>query len=216
MAGLFSTIKLNDGMSAPLKNIAKTMGSLISTMERASGVDIAPKKLNGLPGMILNAKKQLSDLKNIVAQINPGLYNNAQKQREWNKEITNANLGMNGLMNKIKGIAATLGAGLAVKNLVNLSDEAISIDARLNLITDTAEQKGNLKNYIYQMAQESKAPLNAFTSDVAKLGLLASNVFSNNGEIVQFIFTIHNALLKPNLKTFTHGRIVDSQYIMLY
>lgn len=190
---IVSGIQLNDRMTAPLKTIAKTMGQLISSMEKAGNTSISPKDLANLSDGVLKAQHQIARLKDYYTQATPSISNNAQKQKEWNKEISNANNGMNGLINKIKGIGLTLGAGFTAKKLIDLSDEAVSIDARLNLITDTAEQKGNLKNYIYQMAQESKAPLNAFTSDVAKLGLLAGNVFSNNGEIVQFMGTMQKA-----------------------
>lgn len=190
---IVSGIELNDRMTAPLKTIAKTMGQLISSMEKAGNTNLTPKDLATLSDGVLKAQHQISRLKDYYTQATPAIRNNAQKQKEWNKEISNAKTGMNGLMDKIKGIGLTLAAGFTVKKLINLSDEAVSIDARLNLITDTAEQKGNLKNYIYQMAQESKAPLNAFTSDVAKLGLLAGHVFSNNGEIVQFMGTMQKA-----------------------
>ncbi len=190
---IVSGIQLNDRMTAPLKTIAKTMGQLISSMEKAGNTSISPKDLANLSDGVLKAQHQIARLKDYYTQATPSISNNAQKQKEWNKEISNANNGMNGLMKKIKGIGATLAAGFTAKKLIDLSDEAVSIDARLNLITDTEEQKGNLKNYIYQMAQESKAPLNAFTSDVAKLGLLAGNVFSNNGEIVQFMGTMQKA-----------------------
>ena len=37
------------------------------------------------------------------------------------------------------------------------------------------------------MAQEARVPLNSFTNDVAKLGILAGKRFSNNAEIIQFM-----------------------------
>lgn len=193
MGTIMSSIQMTDRLSAPVLKMASALNQLIVQMEVADSKTIDPKGLKEIKENIGTANAELMILQNelVKADNKTKAINNSQKQ--WKKSVIDTGNSMDELVGKIKTVAMSFGAGFTAKKLIDLSDEAVSIDARLNLITDTAEQKGNLKNYIYQMAQESKAPLNAFTSDVAKLGLLAGNVFSNNGEIVQFMGTMQKA-----------------------
>lgn len=63
---------------------------------------------------------------------------------------------MGGLMNKLKAALGLYALIKGANKLVALSDEAMTIDARLNLITDNSGQKASLKNAVYQAAQEAR------------------------------------------------------------
>ena len=76
-------------------------------------------------------------------------------------------------------IAGVMGA----KQLLQASDQNAQITARLNLITDAPEQ---LKEQIYQSANDARVAYTDSMNQVAKLGLLAKDAFNNTDEIVQF------------------------------
>ena len=189
MAGFGSigtTVRLMDGMSAGFSRIINAVNLTVSALRTMSNMNVDIKGLDNIQNELNMAGAELSRFKDILANAGNGIGNNTKAQRQWNTEINNGKNGMSKLVNKLKaamGVYALINAG---KKLVNLSDEIVTIDARLNLITDTTAQKNNLKNAIYQSAQDARAPLNDFANNVAKVGQLAGQHFANNGEIVKF------------------------------
>ena len=181
-----TTVKLMDGMSAGFSRIINAVNLTVSALRTMSNMNVDIKGLDNIQNELNMAGAEMSRFKDALANAGNGIGNNAKAQRQWNTEINNGKNGMSGLVNKLKtalGVYALINAG---KKLINLSDEIVTIDARLNLITDTTAQKNNLKNAIYQSAQDARAPLNNFANNVAKVGQLAGQHFANNGEIVKF------------------------------
>ena len=181
-----TTVRLMDGMSAGFTRIINAVNLTVSALRTMSNMNVDIKGLDNIQNELNMAGAEMSRFKDALANAGNGIGNNAKAQRQWNTEINNGKNGMSGLVNKLKaalGVYALINAG---KKLVNLSDEIVTIDARLNLITDTTAQKNNLKNAIYQSAQDARAPLNDFANNVAKAGQLAGQHFANNGEIVKF------------------------------
>ena len=181
-----TTVRLMDGMSAGFSRIINAVNLTVSALRTMSNMNVDIKGLDNIQNELNMAGAEMSRFKDALANAGNGIGNNTKAQRQWNTEINNGKNGMSKLVNKLKaamGVYALINAG---KKLVNLSDEIVTIDARLNLITDTTAQKNNLKNAIYQSAQDARAPLNDFANNVAKVGQLAGQHFANNGEIVKF------------------------------
>lgn len=181
-----TTVRLMDGMSAGFSRIINAVNLTVSALRTMSNMNVDIKGLDNIQNELNMAGAEMSRFKDALANAGNGIGNNTKAQRQWNTEINNGKNGMSKLVNKLKaamGVYALINAG---KKLINLSDEIVTIDARLNLITDTTAQKNNLKNAIYQSAQDARAPLNDFANNVAKVGQLAGQHFANNGEIVKF------------------------------
>ena len=176
-----------DRLSAPVMRMATAMRSLVSEMEAADRKNIDPKGLSLMKDSISKANMEMRGLQSTMAQSSGVTNQNISAQNDWNRAISNGKSNMNGLVGKLKAAIGLYALLNGAKNLIRLSDEAMTIDAKLNLITDNAGQKNNLKMAMYQMAQDARVPLNAFANDVAKLGILAGKRFAGNGEIVQFM-----------------------------
>ena len=186
MATISSTIKMMDRLTGPVIAMANAMRNLVTELEAADNKSINPEGMDQLKSNIARATAEARLLQEELLRAGQRTEENDPKQRQWNASISQGKNAMDGLMGKLKtalGLYALMNAG---KKLINLSDEVTTIDARLNLIVDTKAQKENLKNAIYQSAQDARVPLNDFANSVAKLGQLAGDKFANNGEIIKF------------------------------
>ena len=113
--------------------------------------------------------------------------NELQKMKGDSKAV-NDNLSKTpGIVDKIQKKMMQVGTAIAgvmgAKQLLQASDQNAQITARLNLITDAPEQ---LKEQIYQSANDARVAYTDSMNQVAKLGLLAKDAFNNTDEIVQF------------------------------
>ena len=91
-----------------------------------------------------------------------------------------------GLMGSIRNLA---GAFLGIQTgqwLVNTSDQLTQINARLQLMTGSAEAAAEANDQIYQAAMRARGAYTDMADLVSQLGTLAPDAFSNTGEIVAF------------------------------
>ncbi|MCF6466341.1 phage tail tape measure protein [Clostridium sp. Cult2] len=105
---------------------------------------------------------------------------------KFNNELdqtgTSANKASGGLGKLIS--AAALLAG-AVKGM-NIADEFINTAARLDLINDGLQTQLELQNRIFAAADRSRGLYSEMASAVGKMGLLASDAFTSNDELIAF------------------------------
>ncbi len=93
-----------------------------------------------------------------------------------------ANAGSNGL-GKFIGKALTL-AG--VLKGINISDEYMNTAARLDLINDGLQTQAELQDKIYASADRSRGAYKDMAGAISKMGLLASEAFTSNDELIAF------------------------------
>ena len=91
-----------------------------------------------------------------------------------------------GLMGSLRNLA---GAFLGIQTgqwLVNTSDQLTQINARLQLMTGSAEAAAEANEQIYQAAMRARGAYTDMADLVSQLGTLAPDAFSDTGEIVAF------------------------------
>ena len=91
-----------------------------------------------------------------------------------------------GLMGSLRNLA---GAFLGIQTgqwLVGTSDQLTQINARLQLMTGSAEAAAEANDQIYQAAMRARGAYTDMADLVSQLGTLAPNAFSDTGEIVAF------------------------------
>lgn len=74
----------------------------------------------------------------------------------------------------------------AVQKLVETSDQMTQIDARLQLMTGSAEAAADAQDKIYQAAQRSRGAYMDMADMVAQLGTLAPDAFTDTDELIAF------------------------------
>ena len=109
-----------------------------------------------------------------------------KSQDGFNEKIKKGQGESLGLLDKVKGIAVSMGIAFGGKKILDLSDEMSSTVARLDLMNDGLQTTEELQNMIFQSAQRSRTAYLDTASVVGKLGILAKDSFSSNEEMIFF------------------------------
>jgi len=208
MAGLSTSVSIQDQMTAPLMRIINSMNATISSFERMqkasdasfdnSSFDsaraeidqttVAVEELNA--AIVETASVQIdnpySEITEEVNRANEGIINNRSSQEDFNNEIQKGENNASNLTKKIMGAVAAYASIQALKNVINLSDELTQTTSRLNLMNDGLQTTKDLQNMMYLSAQRAKGSYQATADAVSKLGLNAGDAFESTAEIVAF------------------------------
>lgn len=171
MATIQNSIILNDRMTQTFTAINNAISATVNSLSSLDG-----KSMNINTANLTTARQQLA------------LADNELQKMKGDSKGVNDNLSKTpGIADTIKKKMMQVGAAIAgvmgAKQLLEASDQNAQITARLNLVTDAPEQ---LKEQIYQSANDAKVAYTDSMNQVAKLGLLAKDAFNNTDEIVQF------------------------------
>lgn len=151
MAGVKTTLGINDQMSPKLKAIAAALASC------ETGFSIVKK----------------------VSQTSPST-----------KAIEKATRSTSGLVTQLKYAAATYLSFRTIGAVVSWSDEMTNTNARINMINDGLQKSSELQKMIYDSAQRSGSAYGVQADVVAKIGLRAGKIFTNNKETIRFAETL--------------------------
>lgn len=181
---LGTALRIVDRMTAPLRNITNAMDTMMVSLCRVHEVSddiFDPSTFSGAQEKVNQTRKSVEKLTNKIHQTGQGL---GEMNHEFDKANTKANL----LEKTFKKIALSVGGMMGVKKILNLSDEVVTVNARLNLLTggDAAATK-QLQSDIYQSAQRARAPYQETAEAISKMGIMAGQAFSSNTEIVAFM-----------------------------
>lgn len=184
MATIRTAIALYDGVTAPLKSMHKAMNIVLNSfeaMQRASGNSVDTSAIR-------EAREELARAGAAFDSIEENIRNAGNQQDRFNRRIRDGTTAADGLLNKLKGIAATVGGLAATKKIVGISDNLASTRARLNLLVDDGGSVDELEQKIMASAQRSRAAYFDTASAVAKLGLNAGNAFGGNmDQVIAFM-----------------------------
>jgi tape measure domain-containing protein len=176
LATIRTAIALYDGVTAPLKSMHKAMNIVLNSfeaMQRASGNSVDTSAIR-------EAREELARAGAAFDSIEENIRNAGNQQDRFNRRIRDGTTAADGLLNKLKGIAATVGGLAATKKIVGISDNLASTRARLNLLVDDGGSVDELEQKIMASAQRSRAAYFDTASAVAKLGLNAGAAFDND------------------------------------
>ena len=175
MAGLKTTITLQDRMSGVLRNISKTTTTTINSL-KAAGVAgdnaFSPDRPNRMKTAIERMKNSIPDA--------------TSKMRIFNSEMEKGSNIAGGLAGKVKSLVAAYAGMRMVKGLVELSDQMAQNYARVNLMNDGLQSTSELIESIRAAANRSRGSFQDMTDVVAKLGNNAKGAFKSSKEIVKF------------------------------
>lgn len=121
-------------------------------------------------------------------------YNAVEKEAEEAAEAaekfaTNsraAQTASNGLMGTVRNLARAFLGMLSIQWLGRTSDQLTQINARLQLMTGSAEAAAEANDMIYAAAMRSRGTYADMADMVAQLGTVAGNSFGDTGELVAF------------------------------
>ncbi len=101
-------------------------------------------------------------------------------------EVDNNTKSVDTLAGSVRALAAAYGLAKAATWLVTTSDTLTSIDARLEMVTGSAEGAAQATEDIYAAAERARSSYTDMAAQVSKLGITAADSFSGMDEIVAF------------------------------
>lgn len=197
MATIRSQMVLNDQVTGVLKNITRALDITLHSFEQmqdasANAVDV--RLLNqaraGL-GEVNLAVREMEENYRLAAQqeqqVTRNIRQSTQAEQQLNASIRGGNDALDDMVGKAKNLAATIGASIGLKKLIELSDQMTSTTARLNFIVDDGGSVKALEAKIMASAQRSRAAYLDTASAIASMGANAGAAFSSNDELIAFM-----------------------------
>lgn len=197
MATIRSQMVLNDQVTGVLKNITRALDITLHSFEQmqdasANAVDV--RLLNqaraGLGEVNLAVREMEENYRRAAQQeqqVTRNIRQSTQAEQQLNASIRGGNDALDDTVGKAKNLAATIGASVGLKKLIELSDQMTSTTARLNFIVDDGGSVEALEAKIMASAQRSRAAYLDTASAVASMGANAGAAFSSNDELIAFM-----------------------------
>lgn len=110
----------------------------------------------------------------------------AAATKRFDTQNRNLDVSSSGLAGTLKRVAGAFLGMQSVKWLANTSDQLTQTNARLQLMTGSAEAAAEANDQIFAAAMRSRGAYADMADTVAKLGTLAPNAFTDTGEIIAF------------------------------
>lgn len=191
MGTIRSQMALNDGMSAVLKKITRSLDTTISAfeeMQKASGKSMDTKLLKSAHTMLAQCNDEIDQMADE--------YERAQKQQQrLNDSIDKGTASAGGLLKKIAGIAGAYMSLSAVKGLVTdsmgLADTQIGVQTQLKTVTRNMGT-GDYYDQILQKASDIQGRgMYGDEAMIAGAGELAT-YFTDGDAILSMVDTLTN------------------------
>lgn len=197
MATIRSQMVLNDQVTGVLKNITRALDITLHSFEQmqdasANAVDV--RLLNqaraGLGEVNLAVREMEENYRRAAQQeqqVTRNIRQSTQAEQQLNASIRGGNDALDDMVGKAKNLAATVGASVGLKKLIELSDQMTSTTARLNFIVDDGGSVEALEAKIMASAQRSRAAYLDTASAIASMGANAGAAFTSNDELIAFM-----------------------------
>ena len=197
MATIRSQMVLNDQVTGVLKNITRALDITLHSFEQmqdasANAVDV--RLLNqaraGLGEVNLAVREMEENYRRAAQQeqqVTRNIRQSTQAEQQLNASIRGGNDALDDMVGKAKNLAATIGASVGLKKLIELSDQMTSTTTRLNFIVDDGGSVKALEAKIMASAQRSRAAYLDTASAIASMGANAGAAFTSNDELIAFM-----------------------------
>lgn len=197
MATIRSQMVLNDQVTGVLKNITRALDITLHSFEQmqdasANAVDV--RLLNqaraGLGEVNLAVREMEENYRRAAQQeqqVTRNIRQSTQAEQQLNASIRGGNDALDDMVGKAKNLAATIGASVGLKKLIELSDQMTSTTARLNFIVDDGGSVKALEAKIMASAQRSRAAYLDTASAITSMGANAGAAFTSNDELIAFM-----------------------------
>lgn len=197
MATIRSQMVLNDQVTGVLKNITRALDITLHSFEQmqdasANAVDV--RLLNqaraGLGEVNLAVREMEENYRRAAQQeqqVTRNIRQSTRAEQQLNASIRGGNDALDDMVGKAKNLAATIGASVGLKKLIELSDQMTSTTARLNFIVDDGGSVKALEAKIMASAQRSRAAYLDTASAIASMGANAGAAFTSNDELIAFM-----------------------------
>lgn len=125
----------------------------------------------------------------------------AAAAKRFDSQNRQVNASASSLTGTLGRLAGTFLGMQSVKWLANTSDQLTQTNARLKLMTGSAEAAAEANDQIFAAAMRSRGAYADMADTVAKLGTLAPNAFTDTGEIIAFAEQLQKQMARSGTST---------------
>lgn len=177
-------------------NVHQQMLAAISSAQGAasSGAMELSARITGLASETTALTDRQSALRAAMEQAAGGSRKADAAIRQYQRTASSAASSTNALISKVKQLVGAYLGIRGAKALIGQADTMSQITARLNMMNDGNQSTAALSEMIFQSAQRSRGSYVDTASFVAKLGTLAKDAFSSNGELIAFAEQINKQM----------------------
>lgn len=129
---------------------------------------------------------QLDDIRYSMMNVETATASAAIEMQDMSGRMSQTTTQGASLLTTVRNLAGAFLGMQSVQWLVGTSDQLTQINARLQLMTGSAEAAAEANEQIYQAAMRARGSYTDMADLVSQLGTLAGDAFSDTGEIVAF------------------------------
>lgn len=119
-------------------------------------------------------------LSQTVSNTERAIRDNVSEQQDFNNSVQNGNSAFDGLISKVKSLAGAYLGVQGVQKVVDMSDELVSAQARLDMMSNG--NGAELYDKVYAAAERARGSIGSMADVVARFGNNAADAFTFNGE----------------------------------
>ena len=194
-----------------MERLIRSTERLVMVMMRASQINLVQMRSTSIQQQIV-VNQQIVQLtqavRNNFTQINTAINQNnnalnktsekiadaANQQQQLNKQANIGQKAFQAMLSTLKKTASQMLSMKSIKSAMAFSDNYMNSLARIDAVNDGTQSNKQLQEKIFAAASRSRGRYFDMTEHVAKLGLTAPNVFSNNDEMIAFAELSQKAL----------------------
>lgn len=183
MATIRSQMVLNDQVTGVLKNITRALDITLHSFEQMQDASA-----NAVDVRLLNqARAGLGEVNLAVREMEENYRRAAEQEERLNNGIRNGTNAADGMLGKVKSIAASMATAWGAQKIIDLSDQMTSTTARLSFMVDDGGSVSELEQKIMASAMTTRSAYLDTASAIATMGANAGNAFSGNDELIAFM-----------------------------
>lgn len=182
MATIKSSVRLYDGVTSVMRSMAAATSKVIDRFERMEAVSGNMVNVSALQ----QARSELANVDAKVDEIERSIDQASASQERFNRTAQSGSNVWGNVKSKILGVAAAVGAAFSAGKIIQLSDQLVTTNARLDLINDGLQTQDELQRMILQSANNSRASYMSTAAVVARVGANAKDAFGSTQEMVSF------------------------------
>lgn len=169
-----------DAMTGPLKSITSSMNLMIRSFEHMQNVSGRNVQIDRT---LAAAKKQITSAE---AEIAKQTERAKKEQDRYNRSVKNGQKSAQGLLGTVGLLAGAYAAYRGGGAIASITDQYINTRARLDLVNDGLQTTAELQDKIFKAAERARGSYTDMASVVGKMGILASEAFTGNDELIAF------------------------------
>jgi tape measure domain-containing protein len=165
-------------MTSPLRAMNNALNMTISSfeaMQKATNQAMNTSSIQAARAELNKAEIAMNQFEDEIREAN-----------EEAKKMPGSFGGVEGVLSKLKGLAAGVGLAFGANKIIEIADTMTLTTARLDLINDGLQSTAELQDMIAASANRARSSYQSTAEAVSKLGVLAGNAFSGNEEMIAF------------------------------